>query len=1465
MTNRATALARLRTRLAATRRRTRIAAAVVAVFSIAVVAGFHPDIQKKLVLRFAGPLFEQLEFTRIHVLPWSLTLEQFEAAYAGAEISGDALTVRFCLTSLIGHTLNLKLLSARGITVDLRGFEPPPAPPPSGPFAGVFATLDRGFDLELREANIDARVQLNPSDAVTLTVSGGEIAPDVAAPLAFSGRYTSQAVDSVDFSGRLDIDQRDHGRFNAIGLHIAAAVRLATLAQPEHVRLGVFLQPTADPSRRVIASDDGETRYEPQPDSVSVKVTSHDDNGNTRAAFALNALYDGQTGALAGPYTLTSTDRLLTPYVDNGAVPGFTQSAEGQLFVDTQYGNVTANLDSHAYITELQRVLGQGSQLPSRVGLEQRVAVSLNDGVLEISRLDNRIIDDESNSVIAAALAQTLSVPLNDPFALLAREQQLLTLDITDLPLGWFDGNAPAVIIRGAVAPTRFELSSDGNGVVRLAPTTPMRIEGIAVEQGGTMLADGLRLALSPRIVHDDSGLHAAIDDLSATAADLPVATLKLAVDVPATSDGTPATDLRLSGNIDIDPLLQQPGVAALLEGVSLPQALSLHLDGKLKLAGDTIRIRALKARFAQPDRADLVRAEAKQTFTIKTSADGAQINNPAGELASLSISDLDLAWLSPFLAPYTIDGRVSQAAFSLQAQGDTGLVLSANAPLRLSGLDVANAGEPLLENIWASVQPIVDYTPARTLVRYEGLRISGGDRPIAIGAGAVTLTPRADLAPEIRADGQLELAVNALARQPLIAAMAPAREYATALATNFRYRLKYTGEVLELERLKLDLSLDKTRYIGVESDSGLTIRPQLEPGDNLARHAVGEIRLDINALSALALGDVLPMSGIAFDRIDGILRLRSDGERLVARSDDPLQVRNVRITDPAGVAVLKPFDVTTSATVEAVGQTLDLALDSLAVNFHGNGQPGLHGSLSARIEPERTIALQRLRADFTGDVPQLLDHPGVLPGHALTNGTLGMTVAVEPDGNITAKTLLDGLASREALAIRTIEMPLTGNMRPDGRGFDVSMPLIGTGKSGVGNALIVGEYLPVKGEPSMLRLQVSSELFYLNDMLAAIDGISRPAPKRAAAKAGAKSADKATAAPLVLDETADTTAFWDVLPYTTEVEFDFRKLFYSDYLAFNDIKGSAELTDTALVLNAFAARFHDSPITLDGGLTFAATQVDPYTAKLRGKIADFDLNQFFTELTPNEESRIEGLFGVDIAIDGSAPNAAQFRNRLLLDLKMTSRDGLFRPLPAGGTLMASASDALGIVGEGLSYVPTGGFGAGAVSRLVNYIAVIDYDVIDIHITRDTSLDLVIKRFNMLSPNIRMSAKGTIAHAYGKDIIDSPLDVVAHLNMTGKGAAILYSIDLLEDEQDKFGYWKGPEFRISGSVAATESNFAEIIERASDGALKGGITRPLSGFIGNIKYRWFGNDGEAEAAARDSGDAPAAAETTAPP
>ena len=76
--------------------------------------------------------------------------------------------------------------------------------------------------------------------------------------------------------------------------------------------------------------------------------------------------------------------------------------------------------------------------------------------------------------------------------------------------------------------------------------------------------------------------------------------------------------------------------------------------------------------------------------------------------------------------------------------------------------------------------------------------------------------------------------------------------------------------------------------------------------------------------------------------------------------------------------------------------------------------------------------------------------------------------------------------------------------------------------------------------------------------------------------------------------------------------------------------------------------------------------------------------------------------------------------------------------------------------------------------------------------------------------------------------------------MRERGAAILYSLGLLQSEKDAYGYWKGPEVKFWGNIARTQSNLDEIISEAGRGAVLGGITRPVSGLWGNLKYWWFG-------------------------
>ena len=204
----------------------------------------------------------------------------------------------------------------------------------------------------------------------------------------------------------------------------------------------------------------------------------------------------------------------------------------------------------------------------------------------------------------------------------------------------------------------------------------------------------------------------------------------------------------------------------------------------------------------------------------------------------------------------------------------------------------------------------------------------------------------------------------------------------------------------------------------------------------------------------------------------------------------------------------------------------------------------------------------------------------------------------------------------------------------------------------------------------------------------------------------------------------------------------------------------------------------------------------------------------------------------------------AQYRNNLYFDMRMQSRDGVFRLLDPNDPLVTGSSNFAGAVGEGVSYVPTGLFGMGAVARLVNYIKAVPYDKVDAHFVRDESGNVEIRKYVVQSPEILMTANGGISYKEGVDVLHSPLKMESQLDLRGRGAAIFYDLDLLQDERDAYGYWTGPAIKFWGTVAQSESNLSEIIETAGKGAVLGGLTRPISGLIGNVRHLWMDEEDE---------------------
>ncbi len=1406
----------------------------------------QPAVQREFALRKLAPLVDSLTLEYVHLTPWSLVVRGADIAYQGGKYHVGKLEVGFNPLALFTHTVSITRLALQHTDLDLRELS---IPPDNEPFPGLLPTLDHGYALALEDVDAALSVMLKGEHGVTVRLHDGHFKPHVAGSLNVALTYAAPTgTDRVDAIGSVELSQLSGGRIRALSAVLETKFQFAALPAAEQIRFNFNIAPppgyAGNPYRqRFHLLADGSRRLIPNAEALTFAAVLGDPAIPDRARVTLDGLYRGEDGVLSAGYRVLAGNALLAPYLRETALPELASETRGAVQLDTLRGTGLFTLETSTVLTALERLLGAENSLPPRLVLAATGNGTFAPDHLALAALQVNLKDAAPVARLAAKLSAPLKIAFATPRALLASPRPIAELQLGPLPLAWLNGFVPEHQFDGELTGD-YAVVVDAEARLTLNPLAPTHFAQVRIQRQTKVLADHLDLTVKPTASWSSDFLRCALNDIELQADAKSLA--KLNIKVASKQGGASPREwrYRLQGQLDFDTLRKLPVIATAVEPYALPAHLKINFKSLIGQRAAHVAVEKLDLKLGAPAQADVLVVSGLQTFRLQLGADGLTFENPRGDLATAALKGLDLAWLNPFLPELTVEGRVANAALTLSAPTAKTLGVRASSPLIVQGLSLKSVGKPLLRRLDLVTTPTVGYGGDHLEVALTETALRSNGHSLVIGEGHLKLTAISTTTPGLVVAGTLALDLNALAAQPMVADALPQALPAIPITGNLAFALNGTSQAFTVSKAQADFKLGKRATVVMAAEPGLAVKTTLAAGENLAQHVIGALALDIRDLPSGTLGEFIPLGNLSFAEINSSLRLRSDGKLLRATSLAPLAIEDVRVTDGTR-ALFKPFNLQTTANLRIERQSIRGSFETTALTFAAQtGRAALAGNIKAEIEPGRKVPLTMLQADLTADLPQLLAQPAVLRGHKLTSGSLSFKAKVNAERQLEATLLLDQLAASKPLAIQTFELPMTGELAADGGGFDFTAPLVGRGKSGLTNATVSGHYAPQPDEPRVLRLAIKSNVFYLNDILASLAAIS---PSRVAV---VEVAGKTKRVKIALNNTPDEKAAWKLIPYAVVIDLNIDKLFYSDYLAFTEVGGELDLRRRKLALNRIKGRFHDSAITFDGVTNFKADTPDPYALRLAGKIVDFNLNEFFTALIPNEKSRVEGLFGVDFKAFGQFPNFSQLRNRVLFDIKMQSREGLFRPLPPDSGLLLGASDVLGIVGEVLSYVPTGGFGAGAVTRLVNYIAEIDYDTIDIHLVRDASRNVNVEQFLVLSPTIALTATGGIKYVAGHDILDSPLELNANLDMLGRGAAILYSMDLMQESQNAFGYWRGPEFRIWGTADDPQSNFEEIVQKAGDGTLQGSILRPISGLIGNLKYRWFGDDRKAKEAAK---------------
>jgi hypothetical protein len=1407
---------------------------------------FNPAFQKKMLLDHVGPLVDSLEIGYIHFTPWSLELEHVALGYRGGQFSVGEGKLRYCLSSLLLLNINIKTLAFRDVSIDLEKFSPQETPEKEsgGPFPGVLASLKHGLGYTLQEVMIDAAVRLPDERALTARISGGGIKPDASGAITVALRFdTGNKDDHIDVDGRLGLDQLTRGRFAALDTALDIQASLEKLPETERIYLNLTVAPVPESTgqQEKLSPADEEEKPQYTPESLHLALRLPDGEGGVRSALDLKGTYDGNTGGIGGGYRVTANERLVQPYIKD-VIPPASEVLAGEYRFNSAdlTGNMTVTSD--LLVKDIPEVHPHEG-LPETLKLRNNFRMSLLPGMqLRIETLDTDVSDNADNKPLASRLPGDLHIPVDDLPAFLHQENTLLEFELPGVPLVWFNAFLPGYDITDGTLKAGFVVTTDAGGAIHIKPVKPLRVTGFSVRQQDQALIEGINMSVLPSVNYSRDALGVSLEKLVIDASSGKLVTADLDAAIPLSEGGDITAqigaDLALHHLLDVF-AIKQTG------RTTLPQHLSLKTRAELRQQPNRLTVKKLDANLSLENQTSLVKLHLLQPLFVETTASGPKLGNTAGELATLTVGDIDLNWFSAFVPDTALKGRLSRTDLTLATDTQGAAIITAGKPVTIRHVTVGARGRALFDDLGVSLRPSIRIESGDTTINYKDLGVTSHRNRLLSGAGRVVL-PAADK--PLVTEGHLNVDMQALARQPLIARVLQA-DIDAPVRLEADYDLASDGAVIDINRLSAGLFYADTQpRVSLRADSKLRVRTRLGGRQSELARTTGKVTLTFARLTPEPFANILKAKGLAFSEASGKAVLTSNGRSLTVDTIEPVKITGLAVKSTTG-AVLNPFTLVVDSEANLRGDTLQAKLGELSIAF--DRDKGVH-ALDARADlvlkgTGDTVSLETLNADLSASLPSVLDQPAILPGHTLKAGTLTASMHKAADGRLRANTRIKALKGRKALALQTLSLDIDGRLAPDG-GFTLSAPLREQGKSGDSDIQVTARYAPGDGPGKVVDVDVNSTMFYLNDILNTLNSIAgkqRAAPSEEKKPAATDRTRVAEQKRKALNLTPDERAFWDTTDYDARVKFRLDRLFYTDYLEFRDIQGHAALLPDKLELGDFSMHFHDSPITLDGRMNFAPGET-PYDLKLRAGVEQLDLARFFRELVPGSTPRAEGLFDVSLNAFGSSPNLPEYRNRLYFDLRLKSRDGVFRPFNPDSVLLAGSSGFAGVLGEGLSNLPTGLFGLGAVSRLVNYMKEIRYDKIDMHCVRDASRDVQIRQYVVQSPEILMTATGGIKYEEGVDILDSPLNMEARIDMRERGAAILYSLDLLQSEKDDLGYWKGPVVKVWGTLLKTESNLEDIINEAGQGAVVGGITRPISGLWGNIRYWWFGG-GEAPA------------------
>ncbi|MCP3852593.1 MAG: hypothetical protein GY694_20550 [Gammaproteobacteria bacterium] len=965
-------------------------------------------------------------------------------------------------------------------------------------------------------------------------------------------------------------------------------------------------------------------------------------------------------------------------------------------------------------------------------------------------------------------------------------------------------------------------------------------------------------------------------------------------------NNSIPPVAITTNGKIDINTLRKIPVLSRKLDELtlnssenlsdSLPEILSLDYQFDIKGASTIWAINKSNITIKSSAKSDknnqLMVLTAPQQIKFKQSKEHLTLLTK-GKLISTKINHFDFKWLSPLMkehaTPYTVSGELAQLDLTLSSieqkkQTSDTEVTNQNAPvvidqerfnlninkLNFSQLKAHDSTKTLFEDININSKVKAHYSPETISLNYPSLSIKKKNKLLLANSGGIRITnPGDDKSQQVTINGKLNSYLNHLMTMNIISYYTDSKATLTKdslLDAEYNLTLKNNKIVINPSNLKVSHP-QNNGYLHLITQKPIHVSTK-DKQHNFSQN--GHLSFELVNFNLDPYEAMLTELPIKFDQANGHFDLIQHNNRQEIILKKPFKFQNIHFKDNEE-RLLNPFNVILDFSAHqkkniSKGEIKQLSVEFINADLKGQTKKkALDLSTTFKLNLDNKIILSEVDGHLNLAMTQWLSQPAAIPDNTLKQGSLDVNFSLDKQHNIKHKWLINNLVdNNDKQLVESISIDGTGQLDSLSE-FKLSMPINMKSVSGESNLLLESQ-VGLKNGKKKIHMNIDGKVIYLNDLLKLLAAIN---PKSELSQLEAEKEKQAETDQAKIDVQNSESAklqsskslppkekslnkvpavepFWKSgIDIAALLKID--TLYYTDYMSYQDIAGELDLTKEKLHAKNFNMKFHESPMLLNAVFDFKAGDEQPYTIDFNTSLTQFGVGDFLKELNPEHVPRAEGVFDVDVNIYGGLSNLSQFRNELLFDILIEGKNGVYHLIPSDDVMLRSSGEAMAIVGEVVSVLPTSGFGLGIVNRVIRFTKDIDYDFIKMHLVRKNDLNTSIETFQIVSPELHLLANGGLTFVEDTRLFDQPLEMTARLDLAGEGAAIFYGLGLLEDEQDEYGFWKGPIINFKGTLNHQEDNFDEIISKAKSGTVVGGVTNPFSGIIGNFKYRWFGD------------------------